>query len=57
MKVRIKSTKKGGEVLAQQPVPESVCASWLEQSKAARERRKESCKKDITGGRYMSERR
>lgn len=55
MKVRLKSAKKGGEVLAQQPVPESS-ALWFEQSKAARERGKESCKKDISGGMYMSER-
>lgn len=56
MKVRLKSAKKGGVVLAQQPVPESSCALWFEQSKAAREKGKESCKKDISGGTYMSER-
>lgn len=50
MKTWVKSTKKGGEVLAQLPVPESICALWLEQSKAAGERGKESCKKDISGG-------
>lgn len=44
-------------MLAQQPVPESVYALWLEQSEAARERGKESCKKDISGGMYMRKRR
>lgn len=52
MKVWVKSTKNGEEVLAQLPVPESICALWLEQSKVAGERGKESCKKDVSGEMY-----
>lgn len=57
MKVRVKSAKKEGEMLAQQPVPDSICAFWLEESKAAKERGKQSCKKDISGAMYTTERR
>lgn len=44
-------------MLAQWPVPDSSCVLWFEQSKAARERGKERCKKDVSGGMCMRERR